>query len=80
MMKDISRQRLESIRSKVEQVIEKNRREVGTGKEISEIEEDLFSSILEIGKLLLKDRIIEEENQLENTNYSIAGKKNQEPR
>jgi len=79
-MKDISRQRLESIRSKVEQVIEKNRREVGTGKEISEIEEDLFSSILEIGKLLLKDRIIEEENQLENTNYSIAGKKNQEPR
>lgn len=79
-MKDKSQQRLDAIRSKVEQVIENNRKEVGTGKEISEIEGDLFSSILEIGKLLLQDRIIEEEEKLENTDYGIKGKKNKESR
>jgi len=74
-MKSKSNQRLSAIRSKVERVIEKNRKEVGSGKGISEIEEDLFSSILEIGKLLLADRIIEEEEELENTDYTITGKK-----
>ena len=79
-MKNKSDQRLEAIRAKVEQVIEDNRKEVGEGKSISEIEQDLFSSILEVGKLLLADRVVSEEEQLENTSYSIEGKKNKESR
>ena len=79
-MKNKSDQRLEAIRAKVEQVIENNRKEVGEGKSISEIEQDLFSSILEVGKLLLADRVVSEEEQLENTTYSIEGKKNKESR
>ena len=78
--KETSNQRLEAIRSKVGSVIEKNREEVGSGKSISEIELDLFSNILDIGRLLLADRIVGEEEQLENTDYSIEGKKNKEPR
>jgi len=74
-MENKSQQRLEAIRSKVEQVIENNRKEVGKGKSISEIEQDLFSSILEVGKLLLTDRIESEEEQLEDTRYDIEEKK-----
>jgi len=79
-MKNKSEQRLEAIRTKVEQVIENNRKGVGEGKSISEIEQDLFSSILEVGKLLLADRVVSEEEQLENTTYSIEGEKNKESR
>ena len=76
--KERSSDRLEKIRSKVESLIDKNRGEVGTGKEISRIEQDLLAGILDIGKLLLEDRIIEEREELENTGYSIEGKKNKD--
>ena len=78
--KESSTKRLEKIRSKVEILIEKNRGEVGTGKEISSIEQDLLVGILDIGKLLLEDRIIEEREKLENTGYRIKGKKNKKDR
>jgi hypothetical protein len=74
--KESTTKRLEKIRSKVEFLIEKNRGEVGTGKEISTIEQELLVGILDIGKLLLEDRIIEEREELENTGYRIEGKKN----
>ncbi len=75
-----SNKRLEKIRTKVEKMIEKNRDEVGTGKTIGEIEQDLLSGILEVGKLLLEDRLIEEESELEDKGYEVKGKKNKEPR
>ena len=73
--KSLSLDRLTVIRSKVEQIIEENRKGVGSGQDISEIEENLLTSILDIGKLLLEDRIMEEEKNLENTGYDIVGKK-----
>lgn len=72
---ETSPQRLEKIREEVESLITKNREEVGTGKEISIIEQDLFASILDLGKLLLEDRIIEEREELESKTYTIKGKK-----
>ena len=72
----LSTERLEKIRSSVEFLIEKNRKGVGTGKELSTIEEELLAGVLDLGKLLLEDRIIAEREELENTGYDIAGKKN----
>lgn len=71
-----STKRLDEIRTKVESLITKNRKEVGSGKSISEIENGLLSDILEIGKLLLEDRVIEEEEKMEDKSYEIEGKKN----
>lgn len=56
-------------------MIDQNRNDVGSGKTISEIENVLLSSVLELGKLFLEDRLIAEEEKLENTNYGIKGKK-----
>lgn len=77
-MKDIklSTARLSKIRSRVESLIEKNRNGVGSGKELSTIEEELLAGVLDLGKLLLEDRIISERDELENTGYGISGKKN----
>lgn len=66
-----SKERLQEIQSKVEKLVDTNRKEVGIGKSITEIEETLFSEILDLGKLLLADRLIEEENKLENRSYEI---------
>jgi hypothetical protein len=68
-------ERLARIRSKVENLIEKNTKETGTGKRIDEIEGELLSGILEVGKLLLEDRIEEEGSALEEKGYEITGKK-----
>jgi len=77
-MKDTrtSTARLAEIRSRVESLIERNRKGVGTGKELSTIEEELFAGVLDLGKLLLEDRIIAERDELEDTGYRISGKKN----
>ena len=72
--------RLEKIRLQIDRLINKNREEVGIGQSITEIENDLLSGVLEVGKLLLEDRIILEEEELEKTGYSIVGKKNKESR
>ena len=74
----LSTERLEKIRLRVEALISKNRKEVGTGKELSGIEDDLLSGVLDIGKLLLEDRIMSEEESLESTDYRIEGKKNKD--
>jgi len=78
VMKDTrtSTARLAEIRSRVESLIERNRKGVGTGKELSTIEEELFAGVLDLGKLLLEDRIIAERDELEDTGYRISGKKN----
>jgi len=78
VMKDTrtSTARLAEIRSRVESLIERNRKGVGTGKELSTIEEELFAGVLDLGKLLLEDRIISERDELEDTGYRISGKKN----
>lgn len=68
-------ERLALIRSKVENLIEKNEKEAGTGKRIDEIEGELLGGILEIGKLLFEGRIEEEESALEEKGYEITGKK-----
>lgn len=79
MKKKLTREeRLKRIRSKVENLIEKNREEVGMGKKIAEIEEEFLESLLEVGQLLLEDRIVEEESKLEEKGYEVKGKKNQE--
>jgi len=78
VMKDTrtSTARLAEIRSRVESLIERNRKGVGTGKELSTIEEELFAGVLDLGKLLLEDRIIAERDELEDRGYRISGKKN----
>jgi len=76
--KKLLTQQLENIRMEVESLIERNRSRTGSGRTISEIEQDLFSGILKLGKLLLEDRIIEEDSDLEDTGYSITGKEDKE--
>ena len=49
--------KLEEIRNKLELIIQKNEEEVGSGKSVGEIEGELLSSLLEMGKLLLCERI-----------------------
>jgi len=74
-VEDLSLVRLTAIRSEVEGLIAENRKSVGSGQDIRTIEEGLLSKILDIGRLLLQDRIIEEENKLEKTGYNIVAKK-----
>ena len=73
--KDLSTQRLEAIRSRLEDLMISNRSSVGSGEEVGEIEKSLFSGVLELGKLLLEDRIIEENEHLEQSDYDIEAKK-----
>ncbi len=80
MKKEQTREeRLKQLRSKVEKIIGNNREDVGSGKKIAEIEGELLGSLLDVGQLLLEDRIIEEELKLEEKDYELKGKKNQEP-
>lgn len=67
--------RLESIRAKLESLIEKNQSEVGIGKSLSTIEGDILSGLLDIGRLLVEERIGEEEQTLESKGYEVEGKK-----
>jgi len=67
--------RLKEIKGRVSALIEKNRTEVGSGKTIGEIEVNLLEELLNIGKLLVEDRLIEEEKKLEKSGYEIAEKK-----
>ncbi len=79
MKKQVSRsERLKQIRSKLETIVQSNRKEVGSGKNIGEIEEELLESLLEVGQLLFDDRIIEEESKMEEKGYEVAGKKTKE--
>lgn len=73
--KDLSQQRLEDIRCRLEDLIISNRSDVGSGQDVGEIEKSLFSGVLELGKLLLEDRIIEENESLEQSDYTIESKK-----
>jgi len=70
-----SENRYSEICLKVESIITNNRKEVGNGNSIQEIEEGLLSSLLDFGRLLLKDRVIEEESKLEEEGYEIESKK-----
>ena len=72
-----SKERLSEIQLKIENIITKNRSEVGQGQSFQTIEEGLFAQMLSVGRLLLEDRIIEEENSLEHSGYEIKGKKNE---
>ncbi|TAK37006.1 MAG: hypothetical protein EPO28_12750 [Saprospiraceae bacterium] len=69
--------RLESIRAKLESLIEKNQSEVGSGKSLSTIEGDILSGLLDIGRLLVEDRVVQEEQTLESKGYEVEGEKNQ---
>ena len=75
-----SSKRLEKIRNKVEKLIAKNQDETGTGKSIGAIEGDLLRGVLEVGELLLEDRIEREEGDLEERDYEVQGKKSKKPR
>ncbi len=75
--KQNSKERLNGIQLKIENIITNNRNEVGQGHSFQTIEEGLFTKMLSLGRLLLEDRIIEEENRLEHSGYEIKGKKNE---
>ena len=64
-------QRLDGIKSKLHQMLERNRDEVGSGKTITEIETNILSKLLGIGKMMVRDRLLEEETLLESTGYDI---------
>jgi predicted RNA-binding protein len=70
-----SEDRIEKIRLKVENIVTENRNNVGTVNSIQEIEENLMSNLLSLGKLLLEDRIVAEEKRLEGLGYDIKGEK-----
>lgn len=69
--------RLAAIRVKLESLIEKNQLEVGSGKSLATIEGDILSSLLDIGRLMVEDRVVEEEKKLESRGYEVSGEKNQ---
>ena len=58
-------------------IIQKNEEEVGSGKSVGEIEGELLSSLLEMGKLLLCERIESEAENLEDK-QDLGEKKTQE--
>lgn len=76
MKKQTPSQRIKTIRSRIDFIIEKNRKEVGTGQSIKDIELSLLSDVLDLGRMLLEDRIVEEEKKLEDNKYIIDEKKN----
>jgi hypothetical protein len=69
--------RLKSIRAKLESLIEKNQSEVGSGKSLGTIEGEILGSLLDIGRLLVEDRVVQEEQTLESKGYQVEGEKNQ---
>jgi CRISPR/Cas system-associated protein endoribonuclease Cas2 len=69
---------LESIQAQFEKLVEKTEAERGQVKSIESIEGDILSALLEMGKLLLKERITNEEQHLESVGYDVVGEKNQE--
>lgn len=69
---------LESIQAQFEKLVEKTEAERGQVKSIESIEGDILSALLEMGKLLLKERLTNEEQHLESVGYDVEGEKNQE--
>lgn len=71
-----SNQRLNEIRLRINKIVTKNRKEVGQGHTFQAIEEGLMGDLLSLGRLLMEDRVIEEEKSLESKGYEIEVKKN----
>jgi len=74
---ETSKVRLNEIRSRIDGIVSKNRNEVGQGHTFQSIEEGLLVDLLSLGRLLITDRVIEEEKRLEREGYEIDVKKNE---
>lgn len=70
-MPSLESDRLLKIKTRIDNLLSSNRSEVGSGKTISEIEQSILKELLQIGKLLLEERIEAEESNLEEQGYEI---------
>jgi hypothetical protein len=70
--------RLEGIQGHFEKLLEKTQASNGGGQSLGDIEGEILSELLKLGKLLLSERIEQEEAHLESEGYEVLGEKNQE--
>ena len=70
--------RLSGIEAQFEKLLDKTQAVSGGHHSIGEIEGDILSELLKMGKLLLSERIEQEESHLESVGYEVIGEKNQE--
>lgn len=77
-MKMIKSNQLEGIEKHFEKLIGKTEASVGCRQSIGDIEGDIMTELLALGKLLLAERVSNEEAHLESIGYEVVGEKNQE--
>jgi hypothetical protein len=70
--------RLEGIRAQFEKLLDKTQVAKGVRQSVGEIEGEILSDLLQMGKLLFSERIEQEEKYLESEGYEVVGEKNQE--
>lgn len=69
--------RLSSLESHFEKLLDKTQAFNGGSQSLGEIEGDILSELLKLGKVLLSERIEQEEAHLESCGYEVVGEKNQ---
>lgn len=70
--------RLDAIQSQFEKLLAKTQAQKGAVQSLGDIEGEFLSELLQMGNLLLRERIEQEELYLESKGYEVSGEKNQE--
>lgn len=70
--------RLEGIQEQFEKLLDKTQACNGRAQSLGDIEGEILSELLTMGRLLLSERIEQEEANLESKGYEVLGEKNQE--
>jgi hypothetical protein len=70
--------RLDGIQAQFDKLLDKTQATKDGGQSLGEIEGEILSELLKMGKLLLSERIEQEEAHLESAGYEVFGEKNQE--
>lgn len=70
--------RIEGIQAQFEKLLDKTQVQTGVVQSVGDIEGEILSELLKMGKLLLSERIEQEEANLESGGYEVLGEKNQE--
>ena len=70
--------RLSGIEAQFEKLLDKTQAGSEGHQSLGDIEGEILSELLKMGKLLLSERIEQEEAHLESGGYEVIGEKNQE--
>lgn len=70
--------RLDVVQAQFEKLLDKTQVPQGKVQSVGDIEGEILSELLKMGKLLLLERIEQEETHLESGGYEVLGEKNKE--